>query len=93
MYVTSNRVYSFINSGKPCCNFCALKWSFPDILSGEMEGKMGERRSMEFVWNLLCDDEVWQCLCRINFAGISNKFELDGHAGYMQLAYRHTTLQ
>ena len=28
-----------------------------------------------------------QCLCRINFAGISSRFDLDGHTGYMQLAY------
>jgi len=27
-----------------------------------------------------------QRLCRINFAGTTNKFELDGHTVYMQLA-------
>ena len=40
MYATSNRIHSFRNFGKPCCNFCnALKWSFPDFLSHEIERK------------------------------------------------------
>jgi hypothetical protein len=65
MYVTSNGGL-FIQKFRQTLLQFLQRWKvrfsgffFFLIFSRETEGKWKNRTSMEFVWNLFCDDEVW----------------------------------
>lgn len=68
MYVTSNRIYSFRTFSKPCRNFCNdIKWSFPNFLSREIQGKWKKGKA----WN-----SCGICFAMMKFGRASLSYEL-----------------